>query len=301
MTKKRLPRISIVTPSLNQGVFLEQTICSILDQGYPNLDYIIVDGGSNDNSKNIIQKYEKHLSFWCSEPDAGHYDAINKGFSKATGDIFAWLNSDDMYCPWALRTVASIFNQIHEVNWLTTLSPLFWDSEGYCYGAGSIPGYSKRAYLNGLNLPWDGPWTIQQESTFWRRSVWDNAGGLNLQYQLAADFDLWGRFFMQTELYGLNSPLAGFRAHRNQRSHQEENYRKEARRSLAETRMKMGWTEKMCLPLQSNDRRNRYIRKLISIKNGLTARKNVGKNINRVVLENENIWHVNEVVYRDAT
>ena len=99
------PKISIVTPSFNQGQFLEETILSVLEQEYPNLEYIIIDGGSSDNSLNIIKQYEKKLSYWVSEPDNGQTHAINKGFSHATGEIFMWLNSDDIFkwiskCNW---------------------------------------------------------------------------------------------------------------------------------------------------------------------------------------------------------
>ena len=92
-----LPKISIVTPSFNQGQFIEQTICSVLDQGYPNLEYIIIDGGSTDNTIDIIRKYESKITYWISEPDSGQADAINKGLSIATGSIFNWINSDDYF------------------------------------------------------------------------------------------------------------------------------------------------------------------------------------------------------------
>ncbi len=104
------PKISIVTPNLNQGKFLEETILSVLDQKYPNLEYIIIDGGSTDNSIDIIKKYEKNLFYWTSEKDNGMYEAIQKGFEKATGDIMAWINSDDLYHRNVFFVVAEIFS-----------------------------------------------------------------------------------------------------------------------------------------------------------------------------------------------
>lgn len=102
-------KISIVTPSFNQARFLERTMTSVLEQPYPELEYIIIDGRSNDGSREIIQKYQEKLAYWISEPDQGQTDAINKGFTQATGDIFAWLNSDDTYMPGSLPQVASFF------------------------------------------------------------------------------------------------------------------------------------------------------------------------------------------------
>lgn len=105
------PKISIVTPSFNQGKFIEQTILSVLDQEYPNLEYIIIDGGSTDETLSVIRKYESRLAYWVSEPDLGQADAINKGFEKATGEIFNWINSDDYYEPGSFQKIARAFSK----------------------------------------------------------------------------------------------------------------------------------------------------------------------------------------------
>lgn len=294
------PKISIVTPSLNQGQFLERTIQSVINQNYPNLEYIVIDGGSTDNSVDIIRKHQQNISYWCSEPDKGHYAAVNKGFSKATGDVFAWLNSDDMYCPWALKTVGSIFQSLPEVHWMTTLTPLKWDEQGFCFEADNFPGFSKEAFLNGIYLPWDGTWPIQQESTFWRRSLWESVGGVNLEFQLAGDFDLWCQFLRKTDLYGLRSPLGGFRVHQNQRSHQVDEYREEAHRSLHALRKELSWKEK----IQSSRAKNsepdsRIIRFLNAAWRKLNSRKYIGKNIGRTVNINGSSWRIEEDTFFD--
>jgi len=246
MIVKDFPKISIVTPSFNQGEFLEATIQSILNQNYPNLEYIIIDGGSTDGSVELIKKYEQHLYFWCSEPDAGQYDAINRGFVRSTGEIMAWLNSDDMYFPWTLKTVASIMSELPQVEWLTTLAPGFWDWHGFCYGVGAIAGYSRSAYLDGFYLPGyhkNALGWIQQESTFWRRSLWEKVGAsIAIEYKLAGDFDLWSRFYSHTDLYATHSPLAGFRYQPNQRSLQLDQYLLEAQESLGQMRSLLNWS-----------------------------------------------------------
>src|SRR5215213_6927220 len=110
-----LPKVSIIIPSFNQGQFLEATIRSALEQDYPNTEFIVVDGGSKDNSVEIIKKYQDRFSWWVSEKDKGHADALNKGFSHATGDIMAWLNSDDIYLPGAISEAASILQSRTDV------------------------------------------------------------------------------------------------------------------------------------------------------------------------------------------
>jgi hypothetical protein len=224
MTLGSRPRITVVTPSYNQARFVGACLSSVLDQKYPNLEYIVIDGGSTDGSVEIIKAFDKQLTYWTSEPDAGHYDAVNKGFRRATGDILAWLNSDDMYTPWTFAVVADIFARLPEVQWLSTLYPLFWNEAGAATLCTQLPGFNRGVVLGrGLG--------VQQESTFWRRSLWERAGGaLDTAFKLAGDLDLWARFWEHADLYGVAVPLGGIRRHGGQRHVQHfEEYMSEAR------------------------------------------------------------------------
>lgn len=210
------PRISVVTPSLNQAPFIEATIRSVLLQGYPDLEYIIVDGGSTDGSVNIIRKYEPWVAHWVSEPDGGQYDAINKGFALSSGEIMAWLNSDDMYVLNGLWVVGGIFSTLsRSVPWITGI-PGFWNEDGNLCKLYNLQRHERSLIRFGCYEGRAFGW-IQQESTFWRRDLWNLAGGsVDASFQFAADFDLWRRFAKHADLYSVDAIIAGFRRH-NQR------------------------------------------------------------------------------------
>jgi len=231
------PRISIVTPSYNQGDFIEDTISAVLSQNYPNLEYIIIDGGSYDHTLDVIKKYEQYLSYWISEPDNGQYNALNKGFAQSTGEIMGWINSDDKYLPWTFLTIAEIFSMFPEVEWLTSSYPIWLDKRGHPVGCSYFGGFNRDAFMKGANLPgreWYSRQAIQQESTFWRRSLWERSGScLDTSIKVAGDYELWTRFFTHADLYALPVPLAGFRHHGNQKSvNQKEEYMIEAEKVL---------------------------------------------------------------------
>ncbi len=229
-------KFSIVTPSYNQARFLDAAMTSVLSQP-GELEYIVMDGGSTDGSREIIERHASRLAHWQSEKDCGQYDAITRGFARATGDVMAWLNSDDMYSPGAFATVAEIFTQFPEIQWLTTTAQIRWDADGRIARVLNVPGYSRDAYLAGEHLPsgriFSVGW-IQQESTFWRRSLWEKSGSqIGAGYPLAGDFELWARFFKHAELYAVEVPLGGFRFHGDQRTGGDRaDYMAEAERAL---------------------------------------------------------------------
>lgn len=227
-----LPTIALVTPSYNQADYLEECIDSILGQGYPKLEYVIMDGGSTDGSVNIIKKYERHLTYWQSRSDGGQYQAINEGFRHTRGELMSWLNSDDKFHPLAFAKVSSVFMTHPDVEWLTGRQNE-WDHSGRLhYLQEYLQVLSRRKYLNGV---FDNPF-IQQEGTFWRRTLWEAAGGrLSSSFELAADLELWVRFFRIAVLQQVDTLTGGFRrVYGTQKSYvHREQYYHEAKNILA--------------------------------------------------------------------
>ncbi|MBC8184622.1 glycosyltransferase [candidate division KSB1 bacterium] len=200
-----LPRISIVTPSYNQGQFIEETIRSVLLQGYPNLEYIIIDGGSTDNSVELIKKYEPWLTYWTSEKDRGQSHAINKGFQRVTGEIFAWLNSDDFFLPGALQRVAAEF---HAQNGLAMMA-------GECINVDIAGVEISRKQSNTFD-----PLVVlisgkpAQPATFFHRRMLDEIGFLreDLHYPLDREYILRiGQHHYPKNTLNINVPLASAR------------------------------------------------------------------------------------------
>jgi glycosyltransferase involved in cell wall biosynthesis len=201
------PRISIVTPSLNQGQFLEETIRSVLLQGYPDLEYIVIDGGSTDKSVEIIEKYSPWLSYWISEPDNGQSHAINKGFNRATGSIYAYINSDDFYEPGAFKTAAATFTGLERPQLLAGDCVIF-DESGV-----------KRTFkawwpeeIAHLLKPFGS--TFPQPAAFWSRDIYSKVGGFDENSHYAFDRE----FFLKIGLAGtapliIGRPLARYRDH----------------------------------------------------------------------------------------
>lgn len=205
-------KISVVTPNYNGEAFLEQTILSVVEQRYPNLEYILVDGASTDGSMRIVERYRDHFAHVVCEPDNGHAEALNKGLALATGDVMAWINSDDLLLPGSLARTDAVFRSLDKVDWITG-RPSTADESGCMDPPRALRLWSWQRFLCGDFRH------IQQESTFWRSSLWHAAGGrLDTRLRLANDFELWLRFFERAALYTVDAPMGCFRARRGQRS-----------------------------------------------------------------------------------
>ncbi|MEO1615231.1 MAG: glycosyltransferase [Planctomycetota bacterium] len=239
MTAK--PLISIVTPTLNQVQTLRECMRSVLEQegvgSLFDLQYIVVDGGSDDGSLEIIESFRERLHWFRSGADDGPYDAVNRGFDHASGHVMGWLNGDDVLCPWALRTIASVFESVPDCRWLTSRRPIAMDSTGQIASVHCRPGFAAAAILAGAHHPASRealPY-IQQESTFFTRELWEQVDRkIETSFSLAGDFDLWLRMAEHAPLDSVPVPLGMFRCVAGQRSSQTEAYEAECTKSLRE-------------------------------------------------------------------
>jgi glycosyltransferase involved in cell wall biosynthesis len=205
MSDSTLPLVSIVTPSFNQAHYLESTILSVLEQDYPNIEYILVDGGSSDGSVEIIRRYANRLAWWISEKDNGQTDAINKGFVRIKGDILAWLNSDDTYERNAVREAVSFLQERPEVG-------LVYGDANFIDENGCIIGHFPAAQTNYRRLR-QGYVHIPQQSAFWRADLWRKVGPLDPSFFFAMDYDLWVRLAALAPVQYLPRHWANFRLH----------------------------------------------------------------------------------------
>jgi glycosyltransferase involved in cell wall biosynthesis len=207
--KMNQPKISIVTCCYNHAQFVEETIQSVLTQGYPNVEYIVIDGGSTDGSAEIIARYASQLSYWVSERDNGQTDALIKGFARATGEISCWLCSDDILEPWTLHEVAEFFTQ-HPAARVVYGDATWIDVNGRFLRKKKEHGFNRYIWMYDHNF-------IPQPSTFWRHELYREVGGLDPKTDIAMDADLWLRFSDVTKLHHVNRPWSRMRSHPLQR------------------------------------------------------------------------------------
>lgn len=204
----KYPKISIVTPSYNQGNYLEDTILSVLGQQYPNLEYLIYDAESTDNSVAIIKKYEKELAYWVSEKDSGQANAINKAFAKANGEILMWLNSDDILMPNVLHFIAEQYIEKGDGIYFGNCIHFKENSNGNLYSSGS----NVTASYN--TIPLELGDTIIQPSSFWSKNVWFQNGILMEEFHFGFDWE----WFLRAKrynipFYSINKPISLYRIH----------------------------------------------------------------------------------------
>ena len=229
---------SIVTPVYNNEKYIAETIESVLAQaGDFSVEYIIIDNNSTDMTGEIVKSYQKSLQsglrplncnrlniIYISEKDSGMYDAIQKGFSHASGDVFAWINSDDLYLNGCFKLIAKVFRKFPYLQWIKGITS-YINKDSTLYSPGKCNLYSREWIRDGLY----GPVLhfIQQDSVFWRKELWNSAGGVNIGYKLAGDYDLWRRFAEFTSLYSVSAYVSCFRKVANQKSEKLDEYWRE--------------------------------------------------------------------------
>jgi len=222
---KKSPLLSIVTPSFNQGQYIEETIRSVLLQRYPNLEYIVIDGGSKDNSVEIIKKYEKWLAHFVSESDQGQANAINKGWQRSTGEILAWINSDDIYLPGTFKKVSTLFYEYPKVDFIFSHCLVINEKSKII---NMIQGKDPEKFeiLSWRNF-------IPQPTVFFRKKVVQSTGYLNEKLNLSMDFDYWRRISKSHRMKLINDIFACFRLHNESKtSLQLKQFRRESKRSF---------------------------------------------------------------------
>ncbi len=236
---KNLPVISLVIPNLNCAEFLERTIMSVLAQNYPRLELIMSDGGSRDGSMEIVKRYRDAFAHVISAPDTGQANAVNKGFAVATGDVMGWINSDDILMPGGLDLVGSLFAANDDMEWLSGRVTCI-DEEDQ-----QLSNHRPRAVSHLRFLAGDYQW-IQQESTFWRKDLWQRAGGgLDESLKLAVDGELWLRFSRHADMIPVHAQIGAFRYRKGQRSEAQDAYHSELLHMIELERQKTEVTDEL--------------------------------------------------------
>lgn len=240
--RNEIPKVSIVTPSFNQAAYLEQTILSVLEQDYQNIEYIVIDGGSTDGSLDIIKKYQSRLAYWVSESDNGQSHAINKGFSHATGDIFNWLCSDDILMPSATKIAVNYLGKNPELG-------VVYGDRIRIDGKGNFLCCEKQPPFKAKLLKY--VYRIPTETGFIRKKHWNAVGGVNEKMHFCMDYDIWIRLNTITSFRHIPFVMGAYREHALAKS------------ITAEDGTRAKWKEEINCTVERyySSKRNRYFRK----------------------------------------
>lgn len=239
-------KFSIVTPTYNMAPYLAETIEGVISQaGDFDIEYIVVDGGSTDSTLEILKKYDRaiksgtypihcnSLTFsWYSEKDKGMYDAINRGFAKANGDVYAWINADDTYISGAFQKIADAFTAFPDTQWIKGITSNI-EADGSMIRKGEALIYDQTLLARGVYGR--QAYFVEQDSVFWRANLWKKVGGIPTKYRLAGDYFLWVQFAHHAPLWSLNIPVSRFRKRAEQLSQRVSEYKKEQRAIVSRT------------------------------------------------------------------
>ncbi|MGB3534820.1 MAG: tetratricopeptide repeat protein [Microcoleaceae cyanobacterium] len=223
------PKISIITPSYNQGQFIEETILSVIHQNYPNLEYILIDGGSTDETMTVVERYRQHFSYVVSEPDKGQSNALNKGFQQATGEIVTWLNSDDRFAPGALYAAALAF-YTSGADIVAGICQVFQEEQEVLHHVtSSAPGALSLAEILDVEHCWLSGKFFHQPEVMFTRAIWERTGGaVDEALYYSMDYEMWARFAAAgAKICPITHPIAQFRMHEAQKTSATEKYKPE--------------------------------------------------------------------------
>lgn len=215
--------VSIITPSLNSKEYIEETINSVINQTYDYIEYIVVDGDSDDGTKLILDKYQKKISKIIIKKDKSMYEAIDRGFKEANGEIISWLNSDDLYFQNAVEEMVNYFESSN-AKWAVGKSSKIKNGKIFTY---PIPFYYPREIIRSRSCHKMGYGCIPQESVFFKKDLYFSVNGFDKKYKFGGDFDLWTKFANQTSLHSIDKKIGVFRIRKGQISENQESYYKD--------------------------------------------------------------------------
>lgn len=254
-----LPKITVVVPTFNQGKYIGETLQSIVDQGYPNLELIVIDGGSTDQTLEVVEQYKEHIDYFVSEQDKGQSDAINKGFKQATGDVYTWLNSDDQFLPDALFSVGLEFS-LNKVDMVIGICEVYQDGKIINRHLTSNENFFPLKDILDLDSGWNAGQFVYQPEAFFTADLWHRAGGhVKVDHYYSMDYELWSRFSLsEARIKVIGSSLINFRAHEEQKTSDPSKFKKE----LVQVRQRIIDYNKLVFP-ESNRPKPDWSRRLV--------------------------------------